>query len=373
MAPRLLFQASVRIFRLIATLVGLAIVGILIVRVGSDEALIDAARGLRWRALLVCLPFGLIMAVDTLGWRYAFAYDRVPFLRLMAARVAGEAVNIVTAMASIGGDAVKVWFLGPHVPYRESIASVIIAKTTITLSQALFLLVGVVAAVGLAVDARLVRAMLWLLLLEVIGTGGFLAVQVAGFVSRGARLLERFGKLQALAAAENLDRTLQSFYRREWKRFGLSVSFHLLGWLMGAAETWLFLYVLQIPASLMTALVIETLGSAVRFATFFIPGSLGALEGANTGAFAALGLGAPAGLAFSLLRRLRQVVWIALGVLVLLLARARMRRAPETTGSSPASTPPRRPDAPADARGFQPESAAEARARESARPPASAD
>ena len=269
------------------------------------------------------------MAVDTLGWRYAFVYDRVPFLRLVAARIAGEAVNVMTAVAPIGGDAVKVWFLRPHVPYQESIASVIVAKTTITLSQALFLLIGVMAAVALAVDARLVRAMLWLLLVELIGAGGFLAVQIAGFVTRGARLLARVKKLDALAGAENLDRTLQSFYRREWRRFALSVGFHLLGWLMGALETWLFLRVLQIPASLTTALVIETLGSAVRFATFFVPGSLGALEGANTAAFAALGLGAPAGLAFSLLRRLRQVVWIGLGVLVFLLARARMRLAPE--------------------------------------------
>jgi len=362
-----------RVFRWLATLVGLAIMVILVVRVGSDEALIEAARGLGWRSLLVCLPFGLIMAVDTLGWRYAFAYDRVPFLRLMAARVAGEAVNIMTALASVGGDAIKKRFLRPHVPYREGIASVIIAKTTITLSQALFLLVGVVAAVWLAVDARLVRAMLWLLLVELIGTGGFLAVQVAGFVSRGARLLARFKKLQTLAAAENLDRTLQSFYRREWRRFGLSVGFHLLGWLMGAVETWLFLHVLQVPASITTALVIETLGSAVRFATFFIPGSLGALEGANTAAFAALGLGAPAGLAFSLLRRLRQVVWIGLGVLVLLLARARMPRAPEATDASPASPRAPGPDATADARGCQPEFATAARPRESVRPPACAD
>jgi uncharacterized protein (TIRG00374 family) len=171
--------------------------------------------------------------------------------------------------------------------------------------------------------------MLWLLLIELVGAGGFLAVQVAGLLNRGARLLGRFKKIQVLAAAENLDRTLQSFYRREWPRFGLSVGFHLLGWFMGALETWLFLKVLQIPASLSTALVIETLGSAVRFASFFVPGSLGVLEGANAGAFAALGFGPQAGLAFSLLRRLRQVVWIALGVLVLLLARARMRLAPE--------------------------------------------
>src|SRR5437016_8058193 len=109
---------------------------ILIVRVGSDEALTAAARGLGWRSLLVCLPFALIMAVDTLGWRYAFAYDRVPFLRLVAARIAGEAVNVMTALAPVGGDAIKVWFLRPHVAYRDSVASVIIAKTTIKIGRA---------------------------------------------------------------------------------------------------------------------------------------------------------------------------------------------------------------------------------------------
>src|SRR5712671_4878889 len=148
------------------------------------RGLTATARALGWRSLLVCLPFALIMAVDTLGWRYAFAYDRVPFLRLMAARIAGEAVNVMTAVAPVGGDAIKVWFLRPHVPYRESVASVIIAKTTITLSQALFLLVGVLVALALSVDARLVAAMLWLLLVELVGAGGFLLVQVTGLLGR---------------------------------------------------------------------------------------------------------------------------------------------------------------------------------------------
>ena len=318
-----------RVFRSLSTVIGLAILAILVALVGKDETLAATARALGWQSLLVCLPFALIMAVDTLGWRYAFAYDRVPFLRLMAARVAGEAVNVMTAVAPVGGDAIKVWFLRPQVPYRESIASVIIAKTTITLSQTLFLLLGVAVALALSVDARLVAAMLWLLLAELVGAGGFLLVQVTGLLGRGARRLARFGKLKAIASAENLDQTLQSFYRRQWRRFSFSMGFHLLGWLMGVLETWLFLKVLHVPASLATAVVIETLGSAVRFATFFLPGSLGALEGANTAAFAALGLGAQAGLAFSFLRRLRQVVWIGLGVLVLLVARRRALLAPE--------------------------------------------
>src|SRR3989442_3506518 len=221
-----------RAFRSLLIVLGLVVLAVLVGLVGRDEALAATARALGWRSFLVCLPFVLILAVDTLGWRYAFAYDRVPFLRLMAARVAGEAVNVMTAVMPVGGDAIKVWFLRPHVPYRESVASVIVAKTTITLSQALFLLIGVTFALALAVDSRLVTAMLWLLLVELIGAGGFLLVQVAGLMSRGARVLARFGKLQALAAAENLDQTLQSFYRRQWRPVGPSAAVHPLRSLM---------------------------------------------------------------------------------------------------------------------------------------------
>ncbi len=321
--------AHMRSVRSLSLVMGLAILALLIFRVGWDATLAATAHALGWQFLLICLPYALIMAVDTLGWRYAFAYDRVPFHRLAAARVAGEAVNGVTAVAPVGGDAIKVWLLRPDVPYRESVASVIIAKTTITIAQALFLLLGVALAWTCSVDSRLVNAMSWLLLVEVVGVGGFFLVQLAGLVTRAARLLSRFGVLQALASAENLDRILQHFYRREWQRFSLSIGFHLLGWLVGVLEAALFLHVLRVPVSLASAMLIETLGSAVRFATFFVPGSLGALEGANVAAFGALGLGTSTGLAFSLLRRIRQAIWIGLGMLVIVLTRTSARLARE--------------------------------------------
>jgi lysylphosphatidylglycerol synthase-like protein len=326
MASALQVVGPVRAVRILSLALGLAVLAYLAIRLGQDAALTTITRTLGWQFLVICLPYGLITAVDTLGWRYAFASDRVPFHRLATARVAGEAVNLITALAPVGGDAIKVWMLRFHVPYRESVASVIIAKTTIAIAQTLFLLLGVALAWALAVDRRLVVAMVWLLLIELVGAGGFFLVQLAGAVTRGARLLSRFGLLQALASAENLDRTVQRFYRRERWRFALSVGFHLLGWLLGVLETLLILQLLQVPVSLATAMLIEALGSAVRFATFFVPGSLGALEGANAAAFTALGLGAPAGLGFSLVRRGRQAVWIGIGLVVLALARARERR-----------------------------------------------
>jgi hypothetical protein len=88
------------------------------------------------------------------------------------------------------------------------------------------------------------------------------------------------------------------------------------------------LWALDVKTSLATATAIEALGSGVRFATFLVPASLGPFEAANAAIFAALGFGVGAGLAFSLVRRARQVVWIAIGIVVLVLMRWAGARTP---------------------------------------------
>jgi hypothetical protein len=323
-----------RRLRLVLFLVGISGLAVLVARIGT-EALAAAFAELRWwQFVLVCLPYALIMVVDTLGWRYAFARDLVPFRRLLGARLAGDAVNVVTAMASVGGEVVKAWLIRRDVAYEESVPSVVIAKTTITIAQALFLLIGIgVAWAALPMDSVIVRSMVWLLAVEVVAVSGFFLAQVIGLVRRGGRLLAWLGVADDASSAERLDLALREFYRRDRRRFLLSVGFHLGGWLLGALETYLMLVVLRVPVPLPTAIVIEAFGSGVRFATFLVPASIGATEGANTAAFAALGFTAGTGLAFSLVRRGRQAVWIAIGLLTLVVMRSgawliRARRSP---------------------------------------------
>jgi hypothetical protein len=290
------------------------------------------------------LPYAVIMAVDTLGWRFAFPRDAAPFHRLYGARLAGEALNLVTAFGSVGGEAVKAWLIRRDVAYEESVPSVVIAKTTLTIAQALFLLIGVALAWAmLATDSRVLGAMLWLLVVEVVAVAGFVGVQMVGIVSRAGRLLEWFGVLKRDDSARRLDADLRDYYRRDWRRLSLSTGFHLAGWLLGAVEVYLILIFLEIPADLVTATVIEALGAGVRFATFLVPASLGAFESANAAAFEAMGLGAGAGLAFSFVRRARQLAWVGIGVLVLvsmgwLAKRAELQDTVSTGTSSSTST-----------------------------------
>jgi hypothetical protein len=94
-----------------------------------------------------------------------------------------------------------------------------------------------------------------------------------------------------------------------------STLWHFAAWVLGGLELYLILAFLDLPVSFATALVLESFGAAVRFASFMVPASLGALEGGNMAIFAALGLPASMGLTSTLIRRLREATW-AVGGLV---------------------------------------------------------
>lgn len=303
---------------------GAALFVVLLARIGPG-ALAEAFSALSWRVLVIlCFPAVPVLAFDTLGWRFAFRRDRVPFQALVLTRLAGEAFNVTTPTASMGGEAVKAWLLRPHVPLEDSLSSIVVAKTTHTIAQALFLLLGLaVAWTILPAASPVVRGMEWLLGLEAMGVGGFVVVQVVGVLGAAGRLLGRLGTDVGSRKLAALDRALSSFYRHEPRRLLLSVACHFLGWALGPLEVYIILHSLGLPASFATATVIEAFGTGISFATFLVPGHLGTLEGGYVATFAVLGLGAPAGLAFGLISRVREAAWTGVGFLALSALRLR--------------------------------------------------
>jgi uncharacterized protein (TIRG00374 family) len=314
-----------RLVRLGLLVCGAALFVWLLATIGPG-AVVQAFADLSWRLLIILVfPFGLTTLLDTLGWRYAFRRNVVPFRALLASRLAGEAFNITTPTASMGGEAVKAWLVRPWAPLTEGLPSVIVAKTTIIIGQALFVVVGLVAAhAALPSGSLVVRGMEWLLLVQVIAVGGFVAVQTAGALRGSTRWLHKIGWLSGsrLESLAQVNDELAHFYRREPRRLALSIFFHFLAWLIGALEPWLILRWIGLPVSLAEAMAIEAFSSGIRFAAFLVPGYLGALEVGHVAIFAALGLGAPAGLSFTLIRRVREAAWTGLGFLCLASLRA---------------------------------------------------
>jgi hypothetical protein len=207
------------------------------------------------------------------------------------------------------------------VPPVEGLASVIVDKTAIVLGQGLFLTLGLVLArTVVPASGPLLTAMTLLLVLELLGVSGFLLVQLLGAAGRGGRLLARVGmgpSRSSQARLEGLDQTLAAFYRRRRGRLVAAILVHFAAWTVGSLEIYLVLSFLGLPVSLLTAVVLESFGAAVKFASFMIPNSLGALEGGNVAIFAAFGLGGGVGLSYTLVRRMREATWAAAGMIVL--------------------------------------------------------
>ena len=111
---------------------------------------------------------------------------------------------------------------------------------------------------------------------------------------------------------------------------------HALAWATGGIEIYLVMRFLGQPAALSTALIIESFASGVKFASFMVPASLGALEGGYVAFFEAFGLAGSAGLSFVLVRRLREFAWAAVGFLALgVSGRAAARRQIEGQAPTP--------------------------------------
>src|SRR5207249_3366792 len=115
-------------FRVVLFSAGALVLVALVYRLGAASIASALRHVTWWQFALVCLVQTLNVVVDASGWRCTLPADRAPFWKLAAARCAGDSVNVLSAVAAVGGEAVKAWVLKRDVPYEESVPSLIIAK-----------------------------------------------------------------------------------------------------------------------------------------------------------------------------------------------------------------------------------------------------
>lgn len=282
-------------------------------------------------ALLVILAPSLLMyLVEGYGWKVTLERsERVSFWRLFMIRMAGEVVNMTTPTAYVGGEPLKAYLLQRDgVSLVQGLASVVIAKTTMTIAQVLFIIVGI--AVGLWVlgstgsPGQIITGALLSVGLLLFGTAAFVLVQRRGLFTWTLDLVRKFGwRFEFLESRaeqfRSLDRTILNFYTEHRTRFYLSTGLYLLGWLAEAVEVYVIIYYLGGPPDMSAAISIGALSVLIKGGTFFIPGSLGAQDAGNLLLVRAFGYSDVVGVAFALLRRFRELVWISIGLLCLTL------------------------------------------------------
>jgi glycosyltransferase 2 family protein len=307
----------------LALLAGGAALLVLLVR-DNDPAALSANLGLAgWGIVLVIgQEVGAVLA-NTLGWWTAFPRPRPPvaFRHLVAARLAGDAFNYVTPTASIGGEFVRGHVLVGRASGMELATSIAVAKVCQTIAQVAFIVMGVTWAFTASALPHAWYPEIGILTAAlIVAAGGLLVAQRRGLFGGLARILgalDRHGRLGHLGARlRRLDVEIARAHRSH-ASIATSCAWFFVGWTLGVLEIYLILWLLALPATFTLALTIETLSQVIDAVLFFVPAKLGTQEGGKMLIFTALGIDATKGLSLGLLRRIRELVWAAVGLLIL--------------------------------------------------------
>jgi putative membrane protein len=159
-------------------------------------------------------------------------------------------------------------------------------------------------------DSELVRYLASGIGVAALGMVGFVLLQRRS----GAKLFLALGEKlaagrewAALAAVERFYERLREIYEQP-RGVATSITIHCAVWIFGSLEVWIALHFMGYPISFAEAIVIESLGQAIRGAAFAIPGGLGVQEGGFVAVCSLFGIPAGPAVALSLVKRVADLV-----------------------------------------------------------------
>ncbi len=268
-----------------------------------------------WGFILVLGVRVVLLYVDSHSWRLLLLAGVRPSLHLSAfQRWIGEGVTVLLPFASISGELVRVRLAIVYgLRGAVAFASIVMDAVVAVVSQILFLGIGVALYVSIGSGSDALRGSMGFALIALLLAAGAMAMAIRGeWLGRFGKILKNvFSSSQASWLAEAMNSVDEQIAEITARRaaFLRSLLWRLLGWVLGAAEIALVLYLLGKPISLGEALMLDALTTAVRTAFFFVPAGLGVQEGTLLLLGATLGIGGETMMAAALIKRARELVF----------------------------------------------------------------
>lgn len=243
------------------------------------------------------------------------------------ARWVGESASSLLPFGQLAGPVVVARYLaGRALPEDEAMAAVTVSTTLQALAQILFALAGLAVLGTHAISPQLnaLRPAIYAssILLACLAAA-FYVVQRRGLFAAAVRGIARLTGRQygagLLRRAAAIDAAIERTYG-QGRRAPACLLLNFLGWLAGTGETWLALRLMHAPVDWPTALLLESIGQAIRGAAFAIPGALGVQEGGYLLLAPVAGLAPGIAIALSLAKRARELVMAAPGLVHLYLS-----------------------------------------------------
>lgn len=242
--------------------------------------------------------------LDTKGWLLVWGKkwkDKIPYWSASTIRLQGEAFNMITPGLDIGGEPLKIELAARHykIPKKVLVSSMFVHRTLFLLTAIPFIFLGLILFhYTIAGYTELKFYFFYGLLAYTFFVCAFVYLQQKNLYLR---------------KPVYLGKEITKIYKKERGMVYKASFLHFVSWIGNAVEAYLMLHVAGVPVSFIQALMLESLVQLIRTASCFIPGSLGAQEGAYAYLAQVFGFPSEAGIAISLFKRARQIVWMLAG------------------------------------------------------------
>jgi uncharacterized protein (TIRG00374 family) len=288
-------------------------------------------RSAGWAVPQIVGVYGAVYLLNTIAWRLTMIeLPRLSFPRAYVINVAAFAMNYMTPFASIGGEPFKIVAASQWMGTRNATASAVNYRLVHMQAHLLVFLTGVALAFFLLPSGAIATSLLVLIaVVLLILTALLFAIHREGVIEKLFDFCGRIPLLNRLAhrleprraAFVEVDRQLIAFHSGSPARYYGALAFEYGARVFSMLEFYLIARAVQHPVSFGTAFLIGGFSSLVVNLFFFLPFNVGSKEGGLYFIFATLGLPARLGVAASVLSRLRELSWIFIGLLLVLLTR----------------------------------------------------
>lgn len=338
--------------KLIKVIVAVSVIVSLVIfiRATDYKEVIISIKKVGYNFIILILTTGVAYIFGTLSWKYSMGKHLadISLRRLFQVRHAGETISLLNPMGIVGGEAAKVQLLGSYIRNKKAIvASILVSRAIMIISQLfLFFLTATILFIqGVKMDTINLNAEKWVLPIGIVVVlviimlvvGVTYKTRLTGMIrttKQGRQLAFKTGALR-LKLKEIYAETIK-LCRYSRKAVILAVVFALLHWIAGAFEFYFILHFLGVKISIQQALLIDMGVIFFKAAGAFIPGQIGIEELGNKMMLSVIGVHeAGIWISASILRRSRQLVWIAFGACIyFFLDKNRLSTSQEPNGST---------------------------------------